>query len=191
MAFPSMFAHLFLPDSPRDTKRWYAELQRKSASKLVASRFMNVLSELRVFSRLKLICVPTLVIQVAREHVVSPQNVAGIVKEIPNCEFASIDSSNHILLEDEPGWAEFKSIFDRYVPAMKTGDSQAAVRIEQLSKREQEILGRIAQGLNNNEIAASLFISEKTVRNHITSIFDKLEVSSRAQVIVLAKEAGL
>jgi DNA-binding CsgD family transcriptional regulator len=45
--------------------------------------------------------------------------------------------------------------------------------------------------LNNREIAGGLFISEKTVRNHITSIFDKLGVSSRAQAIVMAKEAGL
>jgi DNA-binding NarL/FixJ family response regulator len=60
-----------------------------------------------------------------------------------------------------------------------------------LSTREQKILGEIAKGLNNREIAGGLFISEKTVRNHITSIFDKLGVSSRAQAIVMAKEAGL
>jgi DNA-binding CsgD family transcriptional regulator len=60
-----------------------------------------------------------------------------------------------------------------------------------VSKREQKILGEIAKGLNSREIAGGLFISEKTVRNHITSIFDKLGVSSRAQAIVMAKEAGL
>jgi DNA-binding NarL/FixJ family response regulator len=70
-------------------------------------------------------------------------------------------------------------------------DAAALDRIGQLSKREQKILAEIAKGLNNREIAAGLFISEKTVRNHITSIFDKLGVSSRAQAIVMAKEAGL
>lgn len=194
MAFPSMFANLFLPDSPPDTRQLYAELQRKSASKEVASRLMNVLGGLSVYKRLKEIRVPTLVIQIAREQAADPRSAMGIASEIPGSQFVSINSSNHILLGDEPGWQEFKAAFTRHVPgaaAPARRDSAARERIEQLSKREQAILGEIAKGLNNREIAGGLFISEKTVRNHITSIFDKLDVSSRAQAIVMAKEAGL
>jgi pimeloyl-ACP methyl ester carboxylesterase/DNA-binding CsgD family transcriptional regulator len=194
MAFPSMFAHLFVPQSPPETRHWYAELQRKMATKEVASRFMSVLAELSMFRRLKQVSVPTLVIQIARDQVVDPRSATGIAGEIPGSEFVSIDSGNHILLEDEPGWQEFKSIFARHVPgaaAPARRDAAARERIEQLSKREQKILGEIAKGLNNREIASGLFISEKTVRNHITSIFDKLGVSSRAQAIVMAKESGL
>jgi DNA-binding CsgD family transcriptional regulator len=197
MAFPSMFAHLFVPKSPPETRHWYAELQRKMATKEVASRFMSVLAELNMFRRLKEVRVPTLVIQIAHDQVVDPRSAPGIAGEIPGSEFASIDSSNHILLEDEPGWQEFKNIFARHVPGAtaparrEAGARDARERIEQLSKREQRILGEIAKGLNNREIASGLFISEKTVRNHITSIFDKLGVSSRAQAIVLAKESGL
>lgn len=194
MAFPSMFAHLFVPQSPPETRQWYAELQRKMASKEVASRFMSVLAGLSMFKRLKEVRVPTLIIQIARDQVVDPRSAMGIAGEIPGSEFVSIDSSNHILLEDEPGWQEFKNVFTRHVPGgalPPRRDAAALERIEQLSKREQKILGEIAKGLNNREIAAGLFISEKTVRNHITSIFDKLGVSSRAQAIVLAKESGL
>ena len=194
MAFPAMFAHLFLPESSPQTRHWYAELQRRMATKEVASRFMSTLGELSVFKRLKEIRVPTLVIQIAREQVIDPRTVPGIAGEIPGSQFVSIDSSNHILLEDEPGWQEFKSVFERHVPgatAPQRRDAAARERIEQLSQREQKILGEIAKGLSNREIATGLFISEKTVRNHITSIFDKLGVSSRAQAIVLAKEAGL
>ena len=194
MAFPSMFAHLFVPQSPPEALHWYAELQRKMATKEVASRFMSVLAGLNVFRRLKEVRVPTLVIQIARDQVVDPRSATGIAGEIPGSEFVSIDSSNHILLEDEPGWQEFKNIFARHVPgatAPARRDAGGRERIGQLSKREQKILGEIAKGLNNREIASGLFISEKTVRNHITSIFDKLGVSSRAQAIVLAKESGL
>jgi pimeloyl-ACP methyl ester carboxylesterase/DNA-binding CsgD family transcriptional regulator len=194
MAFPSMFAHLFMPQSPPETREWYAELQRKMASKEVASRFMSALAEVSMFRRLKEIRVPTLVIQIARDQVVDPRSAAGIASEIPGSQFVSIDSCNHILLEDEPGWQEFKNLFTRHVPgsaAPARRDAAAIERIGQLSTREQKILGEIAKGLNNREIATGLFISEKTVRNHITSIFDKLGVSSRAQAIVLAKEAGL
>ena len=194
MAFPSMFAHLFLPESPPETKHWYAELQRKSASKEVANRFMNVLAEVHM-SRAEQITVPTLVIQIARDQVIDPPSVIGLASQIPGSQFVSIDSSNHILLEDEPGWRQFKDIFTRWAlgssAPLQSRAPAAAHLLEQLSKRERQILGGIATGLNNQQIAAGLFISEKTVRNHITNIFDKLRVSSRAQAIVLAKESGL
>lgn len=61
----------------------------------------------------------------------------------------------------------------------------------ELTEREREILGLIAQGFNNGEIAERLSLSGKTVRNHITNIFDKLQVADRAQAIVRAREAGL
>jgi DNA-binding NarL/FixJ family response regulator len=144
---------------------------------------------------LKLVSVPTAVIQIARDQVVAPDSATGIASEISGSEFVSIDSSNHILLENEPGWQEFKAIFARHIPG---GPAPAPTRaaidprvLEELSKREQQIFSALAKGLNNQQIADSLFISDKTVRNHITSIFDKLGVSSRAQAIVLAKESGL
>jgi DNA-binding NarL/FixJ family response regulator len=61
----------------------------------------------------------------------------------------------------------------------------------ELTDRELEVLRLIAQGHNNQEIAQELVISPKTVRNHITSIFSKLQVADRAQAIVRARQAGL
>jgi DNA-binding NarL/FixJ family response regulator len=60
-----------------------------------------------------------------------------------------------------------------------------------LTEREQEVLGLIAQGENNQEIAQQLHISAKTVSNHISNIFNKLHVADRAQAIVKARQAGL
>jgi DNA-binding NarL/FixJ family response regulator len=61
----------------------------------------------------------------------------------------------------------------------------------ELTSREHEVLELIARGLNNQAIANRLSISEKTVRNHISNIFNKLQVVDRAQAIVKAREAGL
>ena len=61
----------------------------------------------------------------------------------------------------------------------------------QLTQRERMVLGRIAEGKENNEIARELGLSVKTVRNHASSIFAKLQVAHRAQAIILAREAGL
>lgn len=67
----------------------------------------------------------------------------------------------------------------------------AVVPFPDLTDREREVLTLIAQGLNNNDIAARLYITSKTVSNYISSIFNKLQVADRAQVIVKAREAGL
>jgi DNA-binding NarL/FixJ family response regulator len=60
-----------------------------------------------------------------------------------------------------------------------------------LTAREREILGFIARGYNNTAIAARLSLSLKTVQNHVSNIFTKLQVTDRAQAIVRAREAGL
>jgi len=61
----------------------------------------------------------------------------------------------------------------------------------ELTAREAELLDLIARGLNNAEIAKRLYVSPKTVRNHVSNIFLKLQVADRAQAIVKAREAGL
>jgi DNA-binding NarL/FixJ family response regulator len=61
----------------------------------------------------------------------------------------------------------------------------------ELSVREVEILDLIAQGHSNAKIAGRLFLSPKTVSNHISHIFTKLQVADRAHAIIRAREAGL
>jgi DNA-binding NarL/FixJ family response regulator len=59
-----------------------------------------------------------------------------------------------------------------------------------LSARERQVLALMTEGMSNTEIAESLVISEKTVRNHASNVFDKLGVWSRAQAIVFARDRG-
>jgi DNA-binding NarL/FixJ family response regulator len=61
----------------------------------------------------------------------------------------------------------------------------------ELTEREREILALIAQGLTNAAIAERLVLSPKTVRNHVSNIFAKLQVADRAQAIIQAREAGI
>lgn len=61
----------------------------------------------------------------------------------------------------------------------------------ELSDREREILDLIAQGQKNPEIAKQLYLSPKTVRNHVSNILSKLQVADRTQAIIRAREAGL
>ena len=61
----------------------------------------------------------------------------------------------------------------------------------ELTEREREVLTLIAQGLTNRAIAERLVLSEKTVRNHVSNIFSKLQVADRAEAIIRARDAGL
>jgi DNA-binding NarL/FixJ family response regulator len=72
--------------------------------------------------------------------------------------------------------------------AGQTADTQL---FPDLTEREREVLELIAQGKNNSEIAELLMVSPKTVRNHITNIFSKLQVADRAEAIIKARDAGL
>jgi DNA-binding NarL/FixJ family response regulator len=65
------------------------------------------------------------------------------------------------------------------------------VPFPELTVREREVLDLIAQGHTNARIARRLFVSPKTVRNHISHIFTKLQIADRTQAILRAREAGL
>ncbi|MBK9714852.1 MAG: response regulator transcription factor [Kouleothrix sp.] len=67
----------------------------------------------------------------------------------------------------------------------------AELAFPELTEREREILDLIAQGHSNAEIAARLVLSLKTVQNHVSNIFSKLQVADRAHAIVRARDAGL
>ncbi len=61
----------------------------------------------------------------------------------------------------------------------------------ELTDREREVLDCVARGLTNAAISDQLYVSPKTVRNHVSNVFTKLQVASRAEAIVKAREAGL
>ena len=75
--------------------------------------------------------------------------------------------------------------------ADRAKEPPASARLDALTDREREIVAVVAQGLSNDDIAAKLYLSPATVKTHVNRAMSKLAVRDRAQLVVLAYEAGL
>lgn len=83
------------------------------------------------------------------------------------------------------------SIARRLITFFASGERERVRPFPELTDREREVLALVASGSSNSDIARKLVVSQKTVRNHISNIFNKLAVADRSQAIVRARQAGL
>jgi DNA-binding CsgD family transcriptional regulator/pimeloyl-ACP methyl ester carboxylesterase len=184
--YRQLFTSRFVPSASDEQIRWFNDLCRMTATADMAARIMEFRLHVDETELLPRVAVPTLVLHARGDEAVSPAQSRLLASRIPGATFVELDSRNHILLEAEPAWARFKQEVLAFTGRAPEGAVEEDAKLASLSPRERHILERIAKGHTNLEIGRQLFISEKTVRNHVTRIFEKLGVHSRAQAIVLA-----
>jgi pimeloyl-ACP methyl ester carboxylesterase/DNA-binding CsgD family transcriptional regulator len=188
-AFRQIFTSRFVPDANPEQLDWFNDLCRRTTTPEIAAHLMMARAHLDVRDLLSQVKVPTLVVHAVHDDVTPIKCSHELAAGIPNAEFVQLESRNHVLLEGEPAWTRFKEV----VLEFTRREGQQTMRIGEfgeLSPREHDVLARLVAGCNNAEIAAELHIGEKTVRNMLTRIFEKLGVRSRAQAIVFARDRG-
>jgi pimeloyl-ACP methyl ester carboxylesterase/DNA-binding CsgD family transcriptional regulator len=188
-AFRQVFTSRFIPGGTEEELSWYNELCRKTTSGGLAAELLQARAQVDVTSELGRVRAPTLVAH-ARGDAVCPIEEGRILAAgIPDAQFVELDSGNHVLLEGEPAWGRFKEAVLDFMglPAPRSAEDPA---FGALSPREREVLTLVTEGLSNAEIGGRLSLSEKTVRNHLSSVFDKLGVWTRAQAMVFARDRG-
>jgi pimeloyl-ACP methyl ester carboxylesterase/DNA-binding CsgD family transcriptional regulator len=188
-AFRQVFTSRFIPGATDEQIGWFNDLCIKTTSGEIAARLLETRATIDVRDALQKVKAPALVMHSRNDDVISITEGRILAAELPDAEFVELDSGNHVLLKDEPAWERFCGEVLNFMgqPSEGHGESHA---FDSLTSREREVLTLITQGLSNAAIAERLSISEKTVRNHVSNLFDKLGVWTRAQAMVFAQDHG-
>ena len=185
-AFRQVFTSRFIPGGSEEQMGWFNELCRRTTSPESAAGLLEARGVIEVTELLGEVRAPTLVLH-SRDDYITPILEGHILAAgIPGAQFVELD---HVLLENEPAWERFReAVLEVTGLGVTAGGEDPA--FASLSPREREVLTLIKEGLGNAQIAERLSISEKTVRNHVSNLFDKLGVWTRAQAIVFAIDRG-
>lgn len=191
-AFRQVFTSFFIPDAGREHYRWFNDLQRMSATPAMASKILSICDSVDVRRLAARIRVPTLVLHARGDARVPFEEGRMLAGTISGARFVPLESGNHAILPSEPAWEKLLGEIEQFLASghAPVPEIPAASWLDELTPREREVLELVAQGLNNHAIADRLFLSEKTVRNYLTRLLDKLGVADRPQAIVRAREAG-
>jgi DNA-binding CsgD family transcriptional regulator len=172
-----LFTTLFIPGGSDEQIAWFDEVQRSSCSAEHAARSRAVRYSVDVTDLARTVMVPTLVMHARDDAVVAFDEGRNLASLIPGAKFASLDSANHILLENEPAWTEFRSQLRGFLPA---GRSAPPLDGGLFTDREIEVLRFIAQGRDNDSIAAAMHLSVRTVERHLSNCYAKLGVGGKS-----------
>ena len=190
-AYGQFFTTLHMPDARVERLRSHNELLRRTTSPANTVSLLRAFFEADVLDIVPQIRCPTLVLH-AHEDAIIPFDEGRLVASlIPGARFVPLQSRNHILQDDEPAWQQLVAELDDFLPPSERPAETSPFVLDDLTPREREVLEIVALGLDNYAIAARLRISEKTVRNHVSVIFSKLGLNSRAQAVARARDAGL
>lgn len=179
-AFRRVFTTLFVPDATAEQMKWFDEIQQRSTSAGNAIALRQARSRIDVSAAAREIDIPTLVLH-ANEDAVVPfdegRRLAGLIR---GARFVPLEGRNHILLEHELAWQQFVKEVRAFARPVSGRELRYAGQLDQLSRRELEVLRLVAMGKSNLEIADTMFLSERTVERHMSNIYAKLRLTGKA-----------
>jgi pimeloyl-ACP methyl ester carboxylesterase/DNA-binding CsgD family transcriptional regulator len=170
--FRRVFTSMMIPGATEEQMLWLDELQRVAASAATASDALRQRSVADCVDLLPGLDVPTLVLHSLRDQMNDFESGRLLATRIPGARLVPLDSDNHILLEGEPAWQVFVDEVRRFMAP----DGVPAPATDVLSAREREVVALVAEGRSNDEIAAELVLSVRTVERHLQNAYTKLGV---------------
>jgi pimeloyl-ACP methyl ester carboxylesterase/DNA-binding CsgD family transcriptional regulator len=180
-AFRRVFTTRFIPDATEEQMRWFDDLQRMSTSPANAAASRIARQQVDLEDDIGRITAPTIVLQSIGDRSNTFDNAVSVSSLIPGARLVPLESRNHILLADEPAWGVFISEVEAFLaPERHAYDRRPERTTEALSRREVEVLRLAAEGRTNEQIAAALTLSVRTVERHLSNVYAKLGLGGTA-----------
>ena len=181
-AFNQVFTNLFIPGGTPEQHAWWQQLERDTATPDIAVRTIEALHDIDVLEDAQALQVPTVIFHARHDARIPFDEGCRLAAAIPDAKFVPLESANHVLLQDEPAWDVFRSELKAFL--RDDSASQSAVNAFALTSAEASVAALLARGMGNADIAKALGKSEKTVRNQVSAVLEKLGVRTRAEAIV-------
>jgi pimeloyl-ACP methyl ester carboxylesterase/DNA-binding CsgD family transcriptional regulator len=179
--FRRVFTSTFIPDATEEQMRWFDDLQRMSTSveNALASRIGR--QQVDIANSLDRIEAPTLILHALGDRATPFECGREVASRIRDARLVPIDSRNHILLADEPAWKVFMREVSAFLaPDRMTWAGPTDSNLGELTERELEVLRLAADGRTNEQIAAALSLSVRTVERHLSNAYLKLGIAGRS-----------
>lgn len=189
-AFRQVFPYRFIPRGTSEQLRWWGDLERASTDGAMAAQILQAFYQVDVSELARQVNVPSLVMHARGDVAVPFEEGRLLAARIPGARFVPLDSDNHVLLDSEPAWPLFLAELRAFLTPSAGEHLGNVAESAALTAAERDVLGLIAEGLDNRAIAERLGKSEKTVRNQVSSVLDKLGVRTRAEAIVRVRDRG-
>ncbi len=189
-------AHSLIGWTESEASLQFAEYIRAGITQETARVLIPEILRLNVWEELPRVQCPTLILHRPALPVFPAGMMERVAAGIPNAQLALMEGDSAVPWLGD--WHAFPRIVYRFLgltPAATGGSGRAlkllSMRQQSLTRREREVVDLVVRGLTNRQIAEELFLSEKTVENHIGRILVKMDLPSRTRLAAYAIEHGL
>jgi pimeloyl-ACP methyl ester carboxylesterase/DNA-binding CsgD family transcriptional regulator len=179
-AFGRIFTAEFMPHATDEQARWLDALQRGSTDGETAVAMAIARSQIDVSELARSVSVPTLIMHLRDDRAVSFEFGRELAALIPDARFVPLEGQNHIILGGDPAWSRFLDELVAFAGAHPGEGVRGDDAMGRVSARELEVVRAAARGMSNEEIAARMGISVRTIERHLANVYSKLGLSGKA-----------
>jgi pimeloyl-ACP methyl ester carboxylesterase len=185
-----MLADVFGPSASASERREMAAIQRTAATAATAAHLIELMFACDVREFLPALTVPTLVVHREGDRAIPVRHGRELAALVPGAELVLLPGDAH------PPWhGDSERVVAAIAPFLRIRPPAAAAvarpDLDELTAREREVLGLVAEGLSDGEIAVRLVLSPHTVHRHVANVRRKLGLPSRSAAAAHAARAGL
>lgn len=184
-AFRQVFVSKFMPHASAQRQRDFDDYQRLTASPGMAVRTMRAMFSIDTREACKQVACPALIFHSRRDQLIHFEQGRKVAALIPGARFVPLDTDNHLPFSDEPCWPDMLREVREFL-----GEDSAAAQVK-LTARQADVLGRVAGGLTDKQIARELDLSPRTVEMHVGAALKALGCATRAEAVLAAARHGL